>query len=108
MFSSSLSKVLPRLIKLFNGFSLLHYKKFILLNKNMLYGSLDIICPFMYDFKDVPHSIVELHRDTLKNSSQLKAEVIIFLAIQSNLAFLLSVSVQSDEGLSIETSSLLT
>ena len=53
-------------------------------------------------------SFVELHCDTLKNSSQLKAEVIIFLAIQSNLTFLLSSLVQSDEGLLIKTSSLLT
>jgi len=53
-------------------------------------------------------SFVELHCDTLKKSSQLKVEVIMFLAIQSNFAFLLSASVHSDEGLSIKTSSLLT
>ena len=45
-------------------------------------------------------SLAELHCETLKNSSQLGADVIIFLAIQSNLTFLLYASVHLDEGLS--------
>jgi len=53
-------------------------------------------------------SLAEIHCETLKNSSQLRADVIIFLAIQSNLTFLLSASVHSDEGLSTKTSSFLT
>jgi len=53
-------------------------------------------------------SFDEVHYDTLRKSSQLKAEVIMFLAIQSNFSFLLSASVHSDEGLSSKTSSILT
>ena len=53
-------------------------------------------------------SLAELYCETLKSSSLLKAYVIMFLAIQSNLAFLDSASVQSNEGLSIKTSSFLT
>jgi len=48
-------------------------------------------------------SLSELHCETMKNSSQLREDVIIFLAIQSNLAFLHSASVHSDEGLSTKT-----
>jgi len=90
-----------------HGLSFLHSKELILLDKSMLSGSLDII-PSCVTSRMSHISFAELHCDTLKNSSQLKADVIILLAIQSNFAFLLSASVHSNEGLSIKTSSLLT
>ena len=49
-------------------------------------------------------SFVEEHCETLKNSSEFRAGVMMFLAIQSNWALLLSVSVHWDQGFSIETS----
>ena len=47
-------------------------------------------------------SFADLHWETLKNSSEFKAEVIMFLAMQSNLAFLLLESVYWDQGFSME------
>ena len=50
-------------------------------------------------------SFADAHCDTLKNSLELNEYVIIFFAIQSNLAFLLSNSVLLDQGFSTRTSS---
>ena len=106
MFSSSLSKFFPRLIKWFtlweNRFSTLEIvSPFCILNNSYswmracflaLFTSLVPSCVT----STMSHiSFAEVHCDTLNNSSQLKAEVMIFLAIQSNFAFLLSASVHS-------------
>jgi len=47
-------------------------------------------------------SLADAHCKILKNSSEFKAEVMIFLAMQSNLAFLFPASVHWDHGFSIE------
>jgi len=49
-------------------------------------------------------SFVDAHCETLKNSSEFKAEMIIFLAMQSDLTLLLSLSVHWDQGFSMKTS----
>jgi len=41
----------------------------------------------------------------MKNSSEFKAKVMIFLAMQSNLAFLFSASAHWDQGFSLEAHS---
>ena len=50
-------------------------------------------------------SLADSDFEILKNSSEFKAEVMIFLAMQSNLAFLFSASVYWDQGFSIEAPS---
>jgi len=52
-------------------------------------------------------SFTEAHCETLKNSSEFRVDVMMFLAIQSNWALLLSVSVHWDQGFSMKTSSFL-
>jgi len=47
-------------------------------------------------------SLADEHCEILENSSEFKANVIIFLAIQSNLTFLFSASVHWDQGFSIK------
>ena len=116
IFSSSFSKFFPRLIRWFTIWE-------------NIFCTLDIVSPFCilnisYSWMRacflaiftsfVPScvtsrmshiSFADAHYDTLKNSSQLNVDVIIFFKTQSNLAFLLSNLVYSDQGFSTHSSS---
>ena len=50
-------------------------------------------------------SFTKAHCETMKNSSEFKAEVMMFLAIQSYWVLLVSLSVYWDQGFSMKTSS---
>jgi len=114
MFSSSLSKFFPRLIKWFtmweNRFCTSEIvSPFCILNNSYSWmracflALFTSLVPSCVTSRMSYISFAEMHCDTLKNSSQLKAKVIIFLAIQSNFAFLPTASVHLDGGLSTKT-----
>jgi len=70
----------------------LYSKDLILLNESMLPCTFHITYFECVTSRMSHISFVEVHWDTLNNSSKFKAEFMIFIAIQSNWAFLLSTS----------------
>ena len=109
MLSSSLSKVFPRLIRWFimwvNHFcTSTMVSPFNILNISyscMRVWFLDLFTSFAHSWvtsKESHISFVDSHWDTLKNSLELKADVVMFLAMQSYWDFLLSCSVHWDQG----------
>ena len=104
MFSYSLSKVFPRLIRWLMMWMNLFCTSAIdspLSTLNISYSCIRVcflalftsFIPSWVTSKVSHISLADEHCDSLKNSSEFKEEVMIFLAIQSNLAFLFSASV---------------
>ena len=104
MFSSSLSKVFPRLIRWLMMWVNLFCTSAIdspLSILNISYSWIRVcflalftsLVPSWVTYKVSHNSLADEHWEILKHSSEFKADVIMFLAIQSNLAFLFSKSV---------------
>ena len=114
MFRSYLSNIFPRLIRWLtiwvNRFctSTIDYP-FCILNISYSWMRVCFLALFTSFVPSWVTSIVshisfaDAHCGTLKNSSEFNAEVIIFLAIKSNLAILFLTSVHWDQGFSIKT-----